>query len=72
MAGPKNNAPPFSLRLPVDLLQAIDAHAEKKGITRSYVIRLACQAFIKGGDVDPVEDRFAALETRVKALESKQ
>ena len=64
------NAAPFSLRLPADLLQAIDAYAENRGVTRSHIIRMACRAYMDGdGNAEPVEDRLAALEARVKALE---
>lgn len=63
------NAAPFSLRLPVEVLQAVDEWAKKQGVTRSHVIREACKAYVASGSTEPVEDRLAALEARVKALE---
>ena len=63
------SAAPFSLRLPVDVLQAVDECAKKQGVTRSQVIREACKAYVASSSAMPVDERLAALETRVKALE---
>ena len=40
-------------------------------ITRSKAIQMACAQFIETGAADPLEERFAALEARVAALEEK-
>ena len=40
------SAAPFSLRLPVVVLQAVDECAKKQGVTRSHVIREACKAYV--------------------------
>ena len=50
-------------------LDAIDAFAKSRSITRSKAIQMACAQFIETGAADPLEERFAALEARVKALE---
>ena len=63
---------PFSLRLPQDVLQAVDAFAENRGVTRSHIIRLACKAYLSSPEAFPVEDRLIALEARVRALEERQ
>ena len=64
-------ASPFSLRLPEDLLAAIDAFAKSRSITRSKAIQMACAQFIETGAADPLEERFTSLEARVAALEGK-
>ena len=63
------SAAPFSLRLPVVVLQAVDECAKKQGVTRSHVIREACKAYVASTSAEPVENRLAALEAQVKALE---
>ena len=46
-------------------------HGINPFITRSKPIQIACAQFIETGAGDPLEDRFAALEARVAALEGK-
>ena len=51
------------------LLHAVDECAKKQGVTRSHVVRDECKAYVASTGTEAVEDRLAALEARVKALE---
>ena len=52
--------------------EAANECTKKQGVARSQVIREACKAYVAKGSAMPVDDRLAALEARVKALEKSK
>ena len=73
------NSVPFSLRLPEDLLQAVDKLAEEAGVPRAQIIRWAVERYLENPHQRAPEaptrgmevlSRLEALEAAVKALQA--
>ena len=73
------NSVPFSLRLPEDLLQAVDKLAEEAGVPRAQIIRWSVERYLQNPSQRPSEaatsgsdvlSRLDALEAAVEALQA--